>query len=96
MNFTQYMFPDGKRRPSSIETTPEVEQLASELVKAGWQFEIECHPDTQLIHMDCCDEDRPLTSEVVPNGPQVPIAVQKLVRDAHAIWLAEGKPEACR
>jgi hypothetical protein len=80
MQFTQFMFPDGCRKPVIIDMPDEIERLAADISASGYRFEIECFPDTQLVHMDCCNEDAPLWSEVVKNGPEVPVAVERLVR----------------
>lgn len=94
MKFTQFMFPDGRRNAESIDRPPEIERLADELMAAGWSFEIECHPDTQLVHMDCCDDDRAISNRICRNGPQVPVKVDELVTEAHGAWVNEGRPAA--
>lgn len=96
MKFTQFVFPAGRQREEHINMAPDIEALAAELAAAGWRFEIECHPDTQMVNMDCCDDEEPIAVELVANGPGVPAAVEKLVRDAHAAWIASGKPAASR
>lgn len=92
--FTQYKFPDGRRVPESIERPVIIEALAKELIEAGWQFEIEIFPDTKLVNMDCCNDDEQLACEQCTNGPAVPTCVDELVQDAHANWMARGKPKA--
>jgi flagellar motor protein MotB len=94
MYFTQFMFPNGERRDRDIDMDDATEKVAEELGQAGWRFEIECFPDTQLVHGDCCNEDGQLASFVVPNGPQVPVAIAEMVTAAWALWVAKGKPEA--
>lgn len=84
MRFVQYLFPDGRKREEVIEMPPEIERKAQALEAAGWQFEIECFPDTQMVHMDCSNEERVLANRVVRNGPQVPIKVEELVNEAAA------------
>jgi hypothetical protein len=94
MIFTQFLFPNGRKKANVIDMPEEIEKLADELSKAGYNFEIEVFPDTQLVHMDCCDEEGPLATETCKNGPEVPVKVEKLVRRAHARWKDEagGKP----
>jgi hypothetical protein len=96
MRFIQFKFPNGRRVEEAIERSPEIEQQACDLWDAGWSFEIECNPDTQIVHMDCCDEDRVLANRVCRNGPQVPVKVDELVEEAHTVWLTENKPKAIR
>lgn len=88
------MFPDGERRDRDIGMDPSTESMAEELRGAGWQFEIECFPDTQLVHGDCCNEDGQLASFAVQNGPAVPDAIVEMVAFAWGLWVAKGKPEA--
>ncbi len=94
MNFTQFKFPHGRRVPENIKRSEAIEKLATELESAGWSFEVEINPDSQIVHMDCCDEDRALANRVCRNGPQVPVKVDELVTEAHQLWTAEGKPRA--
>ena len=92
MRFIQFVFPHGRQRREEIERSPEIEQMAQEIWDAGWSFEIECFPDTQVVHMDCCDADEALANRVCRNGPEVPIKVDELVREAHQLWNERGKP----
>lgn len=94
MDFTQYIFPNGRRKSTSIPMSNEIEAKAHELQEAGFGFEIECFPDTQVIHMDCCDEEAPIADESCSNGPDVPGTVEKLVTNAHSRWVELGKPRA--
>lgn len=94
MTFTQYMFPNGRKVPEFIERPEPIEKLADELMDAGWSFEIECFPDTQVVHMDCCNDDGQLAVQVCKNGPDVPPTVDKMVTAAHAEWIRRGKPKA--
>jgi hypothetical protein len=84
MRFTQFMFPRGTPKEEFIEMLAEIEKLASDLSDAGWSFEIECFPDTQLVHADCCDEEEPIADASCQNGPEVPVMIERLVRSAHA------------
>jgi hypothetical protein len=94
VHFTQFLFPNGRRAPVEIDMPPEVEAKAEELRKAGWSFETECFPDTQIVHADCCDDDDVLADEVCSNGPDVLVMVERLVRKAHERWTVLGRPAA--
>jgi hypothetical protein len=94
MNFTQFMFPNGRQVPVTIDMPSEIERMAKELSGAGWRFEIECFPDMQMVNMDCCNDDGQLSAQLCPNGPEVPGKVVELVREAHSKWLSAGKPMA--
>jgi hypothetical protein len=92
--FTQFLFPDGRLRSDHIDMPDDVAALAEELRKAGWSFEIECFPDTQVVHADCCDDEAPIASAMRPNGPEVPEMIEQLIRSAHERWVQLGRPKA--
>lgn len=94
IQFTQFMFPDGERKPMPFDADETTEGMARELSEAGWQFEIECHPDTQMVHGDCCNDAGQLALFLVPNGPEVPPAIMAMVKEAWGRWVALGKPRA--
>lgn len=94
MRFTQFRFPHGTPKDAEIAMPAPVEALAKELSDAGWSFECELFPDTQLFHADCCDEEDPIADVDCLNGPDVPETVAKLVDAAHAEWVRRGKPKA--
>lgn len=95
MKFTQFLFPNRTRKEQTIDGLGVLtEQYASELVAAGWRFEIECHPDTQMVHGDCCNDEGQLALFLVPNGPDVPDAIEVMVSAAHTRWVLAGKPQA--
>lgn len=78
--FTQYLRPNGRTAPVEIGRSAEVEQKAQEIMAAGYRFECE-HLTTGhaslTIHDPRIEED--VAIEVVPNGPGVPAAVDRLV-----------------
>ena len=94
VRFTQYLFPDRRARPIGIEVEPEVQRQADELALAGWRFEIECHPERQDVHGDCCNDEGQLDKFLVPNGPRVPAAVAAMIAGAHRRWVEAGRPAA--
>lgn len=87
--FTQYMRPHGRREPVEIAMPEELERLARALLNVGAIFEVEVL-QTSHVSLECIcgrDEDRDpivLAHELCANGPAVPVAVDKLVRDAYA------------
>jgi hypothetical protein len=82
MKFTQFVFPHGRKKAVFIDMPHEIESMAERIVAAGFNFEIECFPDTQIVNMDCCNDDKQLACEVTQNGPDVPKAVERLVKSA--------------
>lgn len=86
IRFTQYLMPDGRTRPQWVERPPEIEALAARLTECGACFEIEMLRDT-TISMTCERDNEDgeidvLAHELCPNGPAVPLAVDRLVNTA--------------
>jgi hypothetical protein len=95
--FTQYLRPDGERRPVEVERPSEIEQLAEQFIAAGGCYECEelttGHASLTAVHPDC--ETGDCAIEVVMNGPAVPAAVDRVVRRS-VEWLAETKNPGLR
>lgn len=91
MLFTQYLLPNGEKRPMNTERSADIEAKAAELVRRGCFFEIEILR-TGLVNMDCQLGGDFIHGELCENGPQVPETVDKLVTTAYAI-VVEGKKE---
>lgn len=81
--FTQYLRPDGRKRAVSIERPAEVVEVAHRLITAGYRFECEelATGHVSLTVVDPHDEGD-IAIQVVPNGPEVPNAVDRLIADA--------------
>jgi hypothetical protein len=92
--FTQYLRPDGERRAVEIDMPPKVEAMAKTFIEFGGYFECEelttGHVSLTACHPDC--EAGDCAIEVVPNGPEVPDAVDRLVKQA-CEWLKENRNE---
>ncbi len=83
--FTQFVLPRGERKPTSIERSPEIEALADKFIAGGGWFECEVlrtgHASlTACMNRD--DGDNDIEIEVVPNGPGIGEAVDRLVSRA--------------
>lgn len=83
IHFTQFLRPNGRQVQKEIDMPQEVEELAQILIKAGCRFEIE-ELSTGMINMECMVDDVCVAGELSPNGPEVPKAVESLVRKAYA------------
>jgi len=85
--FTQLIRPTGARRAVTIERPAEVVAVADGLRALGVVFECEelSTGEVALYASDAAFPDEDLAIEVVPNGPEVPAAVDRLVRDALAM-----------
>lgn len=81
--FTQYLRPDGRKRQVRIERPPDVANAAHRLIEAGYRFECEelstGHASLTIVDPD---DEADIAIEVVPNGPEVPAAVDRLVAEA--------------
>lgn len=81
IQFTQYMLPNGRKSQVTIERSAEIEAKAQKIIEAGYDFECEMLR-TGEIHLDCCNTERQIAVEVVPNGPEVVAAVDRIVERA--------------
>lgn len=77
--FTQYLLPDGRQMPVVIEVSDEAHAAAMKLIDTGLEFECEVlrTGDVSLTITDPAEGD--LDIAVVPNGPGMREAVEKLV-----------------
>lgn len=88
--FTQYLRPDGRKRSVEIEMSQEIEAMAQKFISSGGWFEVEelytGHASLTACKEVEAGEPDDIAVEVVPNGPEVPAAVERLVHKAMA-WL---------
>jgi hypothetical protein len=79
--FTQYLLPDGRKKEVVISRPQGIYDKAMAIIAAGYCFEIEIL-NNGLIHMTVSDKkkEEDLTCEVVPNGPEVPVAVDRMIK----------------
>ena len=88
INFTQYVLPNGARRPLEIDTdknplwTDEYEKMAQHLVDSHCVFEVEILTTGQ-IHMDCQYGDEVLNSQICGNDSSVYDALIRLVKKSY-------------
>lgn len=84
IRFTQFLRPDGRQVETTIDRPPEIEAMASAVVAQGVRLEIEVlrTGEVSLEAVDLELEDS-LACELCDNGPEVPEAVDRLVREAH-------------
>jgi hypothetical protein len=64
---------------------PEIEQKATELIEAGFVFEVE-ELTTGIVSMDCNRGEIVLAHELSENGPAIVDAVRILVENAYNTW----------
>lgn len=82
IEFTQFLLPHGRQVPTTIERPYPIADMAAELVAAGRRLEIEMLR-TGEISMAVEYGDHTLAIEIVPNGPEVLMAVDKMICEAH-------------
>jgi hypothetical protein len=91
--FTQYMRPDGRKVPVSVERPEEIEAAAHAFIARGGWFECE-ELMTGHVSLTACaivdDEPDDVAIEICRNGPEVPTAVDRLVRKASEILPADA------
>jgi hypothetical protein len=85
--FTQYLRPHGRKAEVSVERPAEITTLAQQFIAMGGWFECE-ELSTGHASLTACmlvdDEPGDIEIQIVPNGPEVPSAVDRLVRAAVA------------
>ena len=85
--FTQYLLPDGRKKPVTINRSEEIGLKAQRLIDVGCRLEIEMLRTGEIsmsVEHDPVDDDDDgvLSMEVCANGPDVPVRVDKLIKDA--------------
>lgn len=96
--FTQYLLPDGRKRPVRWEcTSHEQEVKARALLDAKARFECEMLQTGQVsLTVEMTDnegEDQTLAHEICENNPEVIEAVARLVERAHENFINQSPIE---
>lgn len=79
ISFTQYLRPDGRPVPVSIDRPADIADKAERICSRGFRFECE-HLTTGHVSLTIAGPDDDEDIEVVANGPDVPEAVDRLVK----------------
>lgn len=85
MTFTQHLRPHGKKRSIEIKVPEAIETMAESLLLQGVKFEAEVLTTGEVsltAETWNVDEVGALAHEIVPNGPEVTEAVERLVHTA--------------
>ncbi len=84
--FTQYIMPSGRKEPVTIERPADIEEKAHEIIRKGYVFECEMLSDMNSISLTITDPtEGDMDGEVVPNGPGVPDAIDRMVTRFHPL-----------
>ena len=82
--FIQYLRPNGRPVTISIERSPEIEAKAQRIITAGYRFECEqlgVLPPLPDVSLTVSNGEQDVAFELCRNGPNVPAAVDKLIRE---------------
>lgn len=77
--FTQYLRPNGKQRAIEIDRPEEIEAIAHEFIASGGRYECE-ELNTGQVSLTAVKDDDDVCIELCMNGPDVPAAVDRLVK----------------
>ena len=78
--FTQYLMPNGRRDSVWIERPAPIVEKAKAIIAKGYAFECEMLSDCRSVSLTITDPDEgDLDIEVVANGPDVPVAIDRMV-----------------
>lgn len=76
--FTQYLRPDGRTVPVTINRPDDIAVLAEFIREHGFRFECE-HLSTGHVSLTIAGPDDDADIAVVANGPEVPLAIDQMV-----------------
>ncbi len=89
VKFTQYILPDGTKKPVEIDLGPEIETLANDIIQAGFVFEIEILSNG-MVSATISDDEADHAHSITPNGPQVPEGIISMIRKFHDAQIKNG------
>lgn len=84
IKFTQFLRPDGRKVPVTIDRPEPIEKRAQEIIDAGYRFEIE-ELTTGQVHMTITGfdpsfgEEADLAHRICVNGPPVPTNIDEMI-----------------
>ena len=94
--FTQFLLPEGRQKPIVIDRPKEISDMAVDVLSTGGRFTAEILV-TGLISLayekEIDGEIEDVDIDVIPNGPEVPLAVDRLVKRLHAKYCLEISKE---
>lgn len=77
--FTQYTCPYGRIVKVNIDRPASIAEMAYKIIGAGYRFECELL-NNQEVSLTVSNEDEgDMDGELVPDGPEVPLAVDRLI-----------------
>jgi hypothetical protein len=79
IKFTQFLMPFGTPKPVSIDRPAPIADMADKIVAKGYRLECEMLPTREISLTITNDKDGDVAIEVVPNGPEVPVAIDRMI-----------------
>lgn len=83
VKFTQFLFPNGERRPMEIDLPDDIEDMASTLRENGFLFEIENRDGRIWASILNNRVEEQVVDGYCFNGPEVPEMIKKIIREAY-------------
>lgn len=77
--FTQYLLPDGRPVPVSIDRPQEVADLAQQIMARGYRFECEMLSDYRTVSLTITNDGGDADGVVCFNGAPVPEKIDAMV-----------------
>ena len=83
IQFTQYCLPDGRAKTVFIDRPGDIAEKAKSIIRRGLSLECEVLATNEVSFTVTHPEEGDLECEIVPNGPDVPAAVDRLIIRYH-------------
>ena len=80
----QYMRPNGHIVPMTTEIHPAYEVPYHGICQRGWRLAAECLIGG-TVSLTVEDDEQDFAGEIVPNGPEVPRAIERIIAEAYNI-----------
>jgi hypothetical protein len=90
--FTQYLRPDGRKVPVTIDRPDDIADKAFEIIAKGFRFECE-QLTTGHVSFTVADDDGDVGIEICMNGVNVPEAVDTLINRVYGELCETHKEE---
>lgn len=82
ISFTQYLMPDGRKDTVRIDRPDDIAAKAAIIQNAGYGLACEMLSDYRTISLTVENDDGDFDIETCANGPDVPVAVDRLITRA--------------
>ncbi|MDJ0512782.1 MAG: hypothetical protein QNJ62_04995 [Methyloceanibacter sp.] len=91
IEFTQYIAPHGRTKTITIFRPQDIADKAAAILSQGFRFEAEIVPGLgNMVSLTIADDEMDHAIEVVPNGPGVGEAVDRLISNFAALEKGDG------